>query len=177
MAQNQKKRNRSICSDECKQKLIASFYGVKYACTFALYLIVGATLYTRTCQQTTCTTATEHELKLVPQAELAAIELLTAKGYNVEKQSCTTAYWTMIDALYFMVVSSTTTGFGDLTPTSRGMMLFTVFQTLVGILLIAGAWTEFQYVLMKAKTAKRAFEDSRQASGITVSWGCSVQLF
>ena len=41
--------------------------------------------------------------------------------------------WTIVQALYFSVVTLTTVGFGDLTPTSAGTQIFTVIYILTGL--------------------------------------------
>ena len=41
--------------------------------------------------------------------------------------------WTVIQALYFSVVTVTTVGFGDLHPTSAGTQIFTIFYILTGL--------------------------------------------
>ncbi len=41
--------------------------------------------------------------------------------------------WTIIESLYFSVVTLTTVGFGDLTPTTPGAQIFTIFYILTGI--------------------------------------------
>ena len=38
--------------------------------------------------------------------------------------------WTIIQALYFSVVTLTTVGYGDLTPTSAGTQIFTIIYIL-----------------------------------------------
>jgi voltage-gated potassium channel Kch len=48
-------------------------------------------------------------------------------------------HWSWIDSLYFSVVAVTTVGFGDLTPSTDGSKLFTVFYVLSGIAIIS-AW-------------------------------------
>ena len=45
--------------------------------------------------------------------------------------------WSWVDSLYFSVVAVTTVGFGDLTPSSDGSKLFTVFYVLSGIGIIS----------------------------------------
>ncbi len=41
--------------------------------------------------------------------------------------------WSVIDALYFCVITLATVGFGDLTPTTPEAKLFTVFYVINGI--------------------------------------------
>ncbi len=41
--------------------------------------------------------------------------------------------WTVIQSLYFSVVTLTTVGFGDFTPTTPGAQIFTIFYILIGI--------------------------------------------
>jgi uncharacterized membrane protein YfcA len=42
-------------------------------------------------------------------------------------------HWTWIDALLFCVVTLTTIGYGNITPTHTGTKLFTVFYIFIGI--------------------------------------------
>jgi voltage-gated potassium channel len=41
--------------------------------------------------------------------------------------------WTLIQALYFSVVTLTTVGYGDLHPTSAGTQIFTIIYILTGL--------------------------------------------
>ena len=41
--------------------------------------------------------------------------------------------WSLIDALYFCVVTLTTVGYGDLHPTSAGTQIFTIIYILTGL--------------------------------------------
>ena len=41
--------------------------------------------------------------------------------------------WSIIEALYFSIVTLTTVGYGDLHPTSTGTQIFTIFYILTGI--------------------------------------------
>lgn len=45
--------------------------------------------------------------------------------------------WSWVDSLYFCVVAVTTVGFGDLSPTSDGAKLFTVFYIFSGVAIIS----------------------------------------
>lgn len=44
--------------------------------------------------------------------------------------------WSWVDAFYFSTVAVTTVGFGDLSPTTDGTKLFTVFYVVTGISLV-----------------------------------------
>jgi voltage-gated potassium channel len=46
--------------------------------------------------------------------------------------------WTWIDALLFCVVTLTTIGYGNITPTHTGTKLFTVFYIFIGIGILLG---------------------------------------
>ena len=44
--------------------------------------------------------------------------------------------WSIVDSLYFSVVTATTVGFGDLTPSTDGAKLFTIVYIISGISII-----------------------------------------
>ena len=64
--------------------------------------------------------------------------------------------WSLMDALYFCVVTLTTVGFGDLHPTSAGTQLFTVIYILtgLGILVALLASVAEAYIAQKAEVGK-----------------------
>lgn len=41
--------------------------------------------------------------------------------------------WSWLDSLYFSVITLSTVGYGDLTPTTDGAKLFTIFYIIIGI--------------------------------------------
>ena len=61
--------------------------------------------------------------------------------------------WTIIQALYFSVVTLTTVGYGDLTPTSDGTQIFTIIYILtgLGVLVALLASVAEQYISQKAE--------------------------
>jgi len=56
--------------------------------------------------------------------------------FNQPADSTCTEPWTVIDALYFMTVSMSTVGYGDLTVESGGSRLFTAFMILFGVAVV-----------------------------------------
>ncbi len=65
--------------------------------------------------------------------------------------------WSWVDSLYFSVMTLTTVGYGDLSPSSDISKLFTIFYVLTGIGLIFGFMNEFFHHQLKVKTQKVPF--------------------
>ena len=61
--------------------------------------------------------------------------------------------WTIIQALYFSVVTLTTVGYGDLHPTSAETQIFTIFYILTGLGVFVAllASVAQQYIAQKAE--------------------------
>jgi hypothetical protein len=62
--------------------------------------------------------------------------------------------WSWVDSLYFCVVAVTTVGFGDLSPTSDGAKIFTVFYILSGVAIIS-VWLNERLRHHTKRVAKR----------------------
>ena len=62
--------------------------------------------------------------------------------------------WTVVEALYFSVVTLTTVGFGDFAPASTGGQIFTIFYILTGIGVFVAllASVAQQYIAQKAES-------------------------
>ncbi len=61
--------------------------------------------------------------------------------------------WTIVEALYFSVVTLTTVGYGDLHPTTAGTEIFTIFYILTGIGVFVALLASIaqQYIAQKAE--------------------------
>jgi hypothetical protein len=69
--------------------------------------------------------------------------------------------WTKMDALYFVLTTVTTTGYGDFAPGTDAMKIFTVFYIMVGIAVVGGILGE----ISKSMVAKQAAaQDTEQKS-------------
>jgi voltage-gated potassium channel len=64
--------------------------------------------------------------------------------------------WSLIDALYFSIVTLTTVGYGDIHPTSDGTQIFTIIYILtgLGILVALLASVAEHYVAQKAERGR-----------------------
>ena len=64
--------------------------------------------------------------------------------------------WGYVDSLYFSVVTTTTVGFGDLTPDTDGAKLFTVFYIVAGLSIVG--------TFLDARLKRHAYRRTRRRS-------------
>lgn len=89
----------------------------------------------------------DHGIHLIGGLALAAVGVGTLMYRWMEG-------WGWVDSLYFSVVTLTTVGYGDLSPTSPGSKLFTVFYIIGGISLF-GAFLNNVMKRRARRTARR----------------------
>jgi voltage-gated potassium channel len=74
--------------------------------------------------------------------------------------------WTFFEALYFSIVTLTTVGYGDFSPTTTGTQIFTIFYILTGFGVLVALLTSVaqQYIRIKAeaKPARARLKARRQ---------------
>jgi hypothetical protein len=92
-----------------------------------VYLIIGYAVYSTLEQHADC------------QSEQLEDEEATTDGSGTGPSSPPSqpqCPWGALDATYFAVVTMSTVGYGDLSPTSFGSQLFTIFYAMAGIVVI-----------------------------------------
>ena len=64
--------------------------------------------------------------------------------------------WTFFEALYFSIVTLTTVGYGDFSPTTTGTQIFTIFYILTGFGVLVALLTSVaqQYMRQKAEPGR-----------------------
>mmetsp|Transcript_74138 Transcript_74138/g.224736 ORF Transcript_74138/g.224736 Transcript_74138/m.224736 type:complete len:397 (-) Transcript_74138:60-1250(-) len=96
--------------------LPAVLRAVRFLVVVVVYLAVGCCFY-----------------MLVEEKPCESEERVSAPGYD--EADCTES-WTMVDSLYFSMVTMSTVGFGDFSPSTAGSKVFTCLYILVGITVV-----------------------------------------
>lgn len=71
--------------------------------------------------------------------------------------------WSVLDSLYFSVVTLTTIGYGDLAPSTAASKVFTIFYAFIGIGLIVGFVNAIARRSVARRGERRAARRSRRS--------------
>ena len=71
--------------------------------------------------------------------------------------------WTVIEALYFCIVTLATVGFGDFSPTTAGTQIFTIFYILTGFGVLVALLTSVAAKYMEQKAEGPSPRERRRA--------------
>jgi voltage-gated potassium channel len=67
--------------------------------------------------------------------------------------------WSILNALYFCVVTLATVGYGDITPTTDAGKVFTIFYIVVGLSIIGGFFATLGKLLHPGRLLERGEKD------------------
>ena len=71
--------------------------------------------------------------------------------------------WTVIEALYFCIVTLTTVGFGDFSPTTAGTQIFTIIYILTGFGVLVALLTSVAQKYIEQKSEGPSPRERRRA--------------
>jgi voltage-gated potassium channel Kch len=83
-------------------------------------------------------------------AYLAAVSLATGTIFYWRFED-----WSLLDSLYFSVITLTTVGYGDLSPTRTGTKAFTIVYVLLGLGILVGLLSQVASHAADARVERR----------------------
>jgi len=101
------------------------------------------------------------ELLALVILSLMLVYLAACGIYYFEREAQPEAFGSILDSMWWAVVTLTTVGYGDVYPNTAGGKLFTALVTLVGVGLIAIPSGLLASVLTEARVERRKVEESK----------------
>lgn len=89
----------------------------------------------------------EPEMRAIVSMTLVILILGTVFYHNVE-------HWGWVDSFYFAVITLTTVGYGDLSPTTTLSKLFTVLYIIIGLGILTGFVTSLGKQLLQERVER-----------------------